>query len=62
MTVEKIELIQKLNEFKNRLSEEVYSAYKEKGREYGRERFKSWERAIQKFLEKYFPAYTRPLS
>ncbi|HCB31365.1 MULTISPECIES: TIR domain-containing protein [Acinetobacter] len=61
MTVEKIELIQKLNEFKNRLSEEVYSAYKEKGREYGRERFKSWERAIQKFLEKYFPAYTSKL-
>ena len=57
----KEQLIGELNALKDRLNEEVYGVYVEKGREYGRERFKAWERAIQKILEEHFPAYTGKL-
>ncbi|MDM1273979.1 MULTISPECIES: TIR domain-containing protein [Acinetobacter] len=57
----KEQLIGELNTLRARLDEEVYSAYAEKGREYGGERFNAWERAMQKFLEGHFPAYTAKL-
>lgn len=61
MNVEEIDLIQRLNDFKKRLSDDVMEAYQQKGREFGRERFESWERAIKKFLKENFPSYVNKL-
>jgi len=59
--MDKEQLIEELLKFKKRLETDVYVAYASNGRAYGGERFKAWERAIYKFLDKYLPSHKKKL-
>jgi len=49
------EQIAKLNELKSRLQSDVVQAYGTRGQDFGRERFSSWKRQINSFLDEHFP-------
>lgn len=59
--MDKQQLINELVKFKERLNQDVSSAYVHKGAEFGRERFSAWERAIYKFLDKNLSVYKKKL-
>ncbi|HAI28240.1 MULTISPECIES: nucleotide-binding protein [unclassified Thalassospira] len=49
------EIIEKLKSFQEQLQSDVYDAYENKGKEFGRSRFSSWKRRISKFLDTNLP-------
>lgn len=53
--MDKSEIIEKLDGYQNRLQSDVVSAYAQKGRDFGRERFAAWELQIEKFLDSNLP-------
>lgn len=59
--MDKQQLIDELLKLKERLNDDVYAAYVNNGTAFGRERFKAWERAIYKFLDKNLPSYKKEL-
>lgn len=50
------ELIGQLNLFRDRLLEDVFSAYEERGATFGRERFTSWRSQFVRFLSAHLPS------
>ncbi|CDH00139.1 TIR domain-containing protein [Xenorhabdus bovienii] len=52
----KKEIIDSLNLFKDRLTGEVLNAFHSRGREFGRERFKAWRRRFSQFLNASLPS------
>lgn len=57
----KKEVIEQLEAFKHRLVNDVLAAYRNRGSEYGNERFSSWRRQITKFLDQHLPGASSTL-
>ena len=51
----KNEVIEKLQYFRERINGEVFQAYAERGSSFGRERFSAWRRQFTKFLDENLP-------
>jgi len=51
----KQQIIEKLNIFRNRLLNEVCNAYKERGIPFGSDRFDTWTRTFRQFLKEHLP-------
>lgn len=60
--MEKIELINGLESYKQRLLGEVVGAYHSRGSTYGNERFAAWRSKFSKFLDTHFPSETSRLN
>lgn len=56
------ELLEKINAYKKRLTDEVYEAYSDRGRDFGDERFSSWRKKISKFFDENLPGETSRLN
>lgn len=48
--------LREIENFKRRLSEEVCNAYRDRGSDYGRERFSAWRSRFEKYLSEKFPS------
>ena len=57
----KSEVIERLEDFKARLREDVADAYATRGTEFGAERFGAWRRQISKFLDENLPGASAQL-
>ena len=60
--MEKQEVINNLNHFKDRLNGEVLQAFHSRGREFGKERFNAWRRKFTQFLDETLPSETSTLN
>ena len=49
--MEKKEIMAQLDCFRSRLETDVATAYEQRGRDFGRERFAAWRRQFNKFLD-----------
>lgn len=58
----KQEIIDNLNLFKTRLTDEVLQAFYSRGREFGKERFNAWRRKFTRFLDENLPSETSVLN
>lgn len=62
MRMEKKDVIAQLEIFRSRLETDVASAYAQRGRDFGRERFAAWRRQFEKFLDANLPGASSRLS
>jgi len=53
--MDKQEIIEKLEEFKVKLSSDVFDAYKQRGQSFGEQRVKSWKKSFLHFLDSNVP-------
>lgn len=60
--MDKQKVIESLNLFKNRLTNEVLDAFHARGSEFGQERFNAWRRKFSQFLDAYLPGETSVLN
>ena len=60
--MDKLGIIDGLNTFKDRLVVEVFDAYRNRGRSYGKERFNTWRRKFSQFLDDSLPSETAILN
>ena len=60
--MDKSELINGLESYKQRLLGEVVEAYQSRGSTYGNERFAAWRSKFSKFLDAHFPSETSRLN
>jgi predicted nucleotide-binding protein len=58
----KIELLEKLSSFRDRLKIEVVQAYGQRGSSFGEERFSAWRAQFSKFLDLHLPGSTQKLN
>lgn len=58
----KQEVVENLNNFKDRLTGEVMEAFQTRGSAYGRDRFNTWRRKFAQFLDDYLPGETSVLN
>lgn len=57
----KVEVLEKLQSFRDRLETDVISAYAERGSSFGTERFSTWRTLFSKFLDANLPGTTAKL-
>lgn len=62
MQMEKKDVIEQLDSFRNRLENDVASAYARRGSDLGTERFAAWRRQFEKFLDANLPGASSRLS
>lgn len=60
--MEKQEIVKELDRFHDRLESEVVNAFEQRGSDYGHERFESWKRQFEKFLDTNLPGASSRLS
>ncbi len=60
--MDKNNLIQELKKFRDRLENEVYDAYAQRGSDFGNQRFSTWARQFLKFTEKNLPGSAAELN
>ena len=58
----KSDIIDTLNTFKDRLTGEVVEAYRSRGKAYGKDRFNTWRRKFSQFLDESLPGETATLN
>jgi predicted nucleotide-binding protein len=58
----KTEVLQKLQDFRDRLQSDVVNAYGQRGSSYGRERFAAWRNQFSKFLDQNLPGASSKLN
>lgn len=58
----KIEVLEKLQSFRDRLKNDVIQAYAQRGSSFGRERFSAWKTQFSKFLDQQLPGTSSKLN
>jgi len=58
----KTEVLEKLQEFRDRLQSDVVTAYSQRGSSFGRERFSAWRNQFSKFLDQILPGTSSKLN
>lgn len=58
----KIEVLEKLQNFRVRLESDVVTAYSQRGSSFGRERFSAWKTQFSKFLDQNLPGTSSKLN
>ena len=59
--MDKNEVIESLQKFKDRLTGEVVQAYSQRGSSFGHERFSVWRRQLTKYLDEALPGESSKL-
>lgn len=58
----KVEVLEKLQSFRDRLESDVIPAYAQRGSSFGRERFSAWKTQFSKFLDQNLPGTSSKLN
>jgi hypothetical protein len=58
----KVEVLEKLQSFRDRLESDVVPAYAQRGSSFGRERFSAWKTQFSKFLDQNLPGTSSKLN